>query len=436
MGPIAMSNKELHRAHVLGCVLEGQLPLQDAARLMGVTYRQARRLKRKMEKQGPQGLAHGNRGRPPPNRIEPAVKRRILELAAGPYAGVNDTHFQELLAEREDVTIGRETLRGILRQAGHPPKRRRRVKKHHRRRERSPSKGLMVLWDGSPHRWFGPRQPSCTLMAIVDDADGELIHAFFCRAETTEAYLRLLQGMIRRRGLPVCIYMDRHSALRRNDKYWSLQEQLAGERKPTQVGMALEELGIEGIFARSPQAKGRIERLFGTLQDRLLAEMKLDGIADIEAANEYLSNRWIHRYNKRFVAKPTNKKSSFRSARGLELKRILSFRYEATVANDNTVSVGGITIQIPPGQHNRGYAKALVDVRQHLDGSWSVYYHDNRIARAKPTPVTEPLRYRRKSRKKQMARGAFEEVFVYSPETSTTPEDIFARQLTGPIASA
>jgi hypothetical protein len=343
------------------------------------------------------------------------MRQEILAWVEDRYAGFNDTHLTEILAEREGISIGRETLRSILRAAGHRPKRKRRPKRHHRRRERSASRGLMVLWDGSSHRWFGDEKPAVTLMAAIDDADGELLAAFFTPQETSEAYLRLLQALVLYRGIPVSIYQDRHSALRRNDDSWSLEEQLAGRQRPTQVGQALEDLAIHPIFALSPQAKGRVERLFGVLQDRLLAEMHLDGITTLEAANRYLQERWIRRYNRRFRKAPRSRDSTYRSHRGVDLHRILAFRYEAVVLNDNTVRLGGITIDIPPGPRDRSYAKARVDVRQHLDGSWTVYYHDQFIAKAPPSSVAEPLRYLKHTTGNKRTKAARQELFVYLP---------------------
>ena len=413
-----MSSKELTRYQVLGGVLEGQLALQDAASVMGVTRRQARRLLQRLREHGPEGLVHGNRGRAPSNRTSDELREQILAWVEDRYAGFNDTHLTEILAEREEVAIGRETLRGILRAAGHKPKRKRRPKRHHRRRERSATKGLMVLWDGSPHRWLGEDQPAITLMAAVDDADGELVAGFFVPQETSEAYLRLLRRVLRRRGIPASIYQDRHSALRRNDDSRSLEEQLAGRQRPTQVGQALDDLGIQPIFALSPQAKGRVERLFGVLQDRLLAEMRLDGVATLEAANRYLEDRWIRRYNRRFRKAPRSQSSTYRSPSGIDLHQILAFRYQATVLNDNTVRLGGLTIDIPPGPRDRSYAKARVDVRQHLDGTWTVTYDDQTIAQHPASPLAEPLRYlKRGGPRSRRTKAARQELFVYLPET-------------------
>ena len=420
MERIAMSSKELARYRVLGGVLEGQLALQDTADALGVSARHARRLLKRLRERGPAGLVHGNRGCTPSNRTPDELREQILGWVEDRYAGFNDTHLTELLAEREEISIGRETLRSILRAAGYRAKRKRRPRRHHRRRERSAQKGLMVLWDGSPHRWLGDEEPPITLMAAVDDADGELLAAFFAPQETSEAYLRLLRAVLLRRGIPVSIYQDRHSALRRNDDSWSLEEQLAGRQRPTQVGQALEDLGIHPIFALSPQAKGRIERLFGVLQDRLLAEMRLDGITTLEAANTYLERRWIRRYNRRFHKAPRSPDSAYRSRRGADLHKLLAFRYEAVVLNDNTIRLGGLTIDIPPGPHGRSYAKARVDVRQHLDGSWTVYYHHQIIAQAPTSPVSEPLRYLKSSTGHKRTKAARHELFVYLPNTQPT----------------
>jgi transposase len=425
MERIAMSQKELSRVQVLSLVLEGQLALQNGAARLGVSVRQARRLLRRLEQGGAESLVHGNRGRPPANRLDQETRDRLLAFAKTTYADCNDAHLVELLAQREGLAIGRETLRALLRRHGIGPKRRRRPRQHHRRRQRSEAKGLLVLWDGSPHRWLGPEHAEITLMAAVDDADGELLAALFAPQETSLAYLQLLAQLVRNHGIPAAIYQDRHSALRRSDDSWSLEEQLAGRRRPTQVGMALEDLAIRPIFALSPQAKGRVERLFGVLQDRLLAEMRLDGIESLDAANAYL-RAWLPRYNQRFRTGACP--NSFRSARKLDLRKILAFRYRATVLNDNAVRLGGITIDIPPGPRKRGYAALKVDVRQHLDAAWTVYYQDKILATAQPTALHEPLRYR----KRPQHRGATSETLLYLP---TTP-DTFPRLLGGQIASA
>jgi transposase len=412
---IAMSQKELSRTRVLALVTEGHVLLPQAATSMGVSERQARRLLRRYEKAGAAGLAHGNRGRPAPNRIADETRQRILELVKKKYAGFNDTHLCEVLAEREKIVLGRETLRSLLRSAGQGPKRKRRARPHRRRRDPRACRGMMVQWDGSWHPWLGPGHPKWTLMAAVDDADGKVESAFFTPRETSAAYFRLLEGVLKRSGIPQSVYQDRHGALRRNDGYWSLEEQLAGEQTPTQVGEALRELGIEPIFARSAQGKGRIERFFGVAQDRLVAELCSRGIEGMEEANAYLASEWLADFNRRFGRVPRKAESAYRSVRGLDLRQILSFRYQRVVSNDNVVVLGDVEISIPPGPRRRSYAKARVDVRQHLDGGWSVYYQGERIAESDATVLSEPQRVRVKTRRSRPAKGADEAVLVYFP---------------------
>jgi hypothetical protein len=245
-------------------------------------------------------------------------------------------------------------------------------------------------------------------MAAMDDADGELLWARFYPSETSVGYLEMLEGVARNHGLPAAVYGDRHSALWRNDDHWSLEEQLRGEQSPTQVGMALRDLGVESIPAGSPQAKGKIERLFGVLQDRLVAEMALAGIEELDAANAWLPE-YRATYNRRFAQRAARPGSLFRRPTGVDLETICAFRYEATVGNDNAVRLGGLVIDIPPGPGGRGYAKAKVEVRQLLDGSWRVFYRGRGIAEHEATEVRDPQR-RRRGRK---AKGASDWTYVY-----------------------
>jgi hypothetical protein len=201
------------------------------------------------------------------------------------------------------MVLSRETVRGIRRGARIGPKRRRRAKRHRKRRERMAQEGWMVLWDGSPHLWFGEEYPLGCLMAAMDDATGRLLAAQFFPFEGTSGYFWLLKQIVKHDGIPVSIYQDRHGTLHRNDDHWSLEEQLAGRQDPTQVGLALEALGIHPMFALSPQAEGRMERLFGVLQDRLIAELRLAGMIIIPKANRFLKS-FIKRFNRRFAIHP------------------------------------------------------------------------------------------------------------------------------------
>lgn len=409
---IVLSGKEVRRLQLLQLVSAGKLTLVSAAEKLGLGYRQAKRLRRRLEEQGPRALAHGNRGRHPPNRLDPELGRQIVRLAQEKYALFNDSHFREMLASEEGIRVGRETVRSLLRSAGIGPKRKRKARRHHRRRPRKAQEGLMMLWDGSPHAWFGSEHPPCCLMAAMDDATSKVLAARFESEECGVGYLELLGRVVRRHGIPQSIYQDRHGALQRNDDWWSLEEQLAGRRDPTQVGAALAALGIEPIRALTPQAKGRVERLFNTLQDRLVAEMSLQGIETIEAANRFLANGFLRRFNRRFAVPAQRVERAYAAVpQGLDLKRVISFGYRATVHNDNTVRLGRLTIDIPPGPGRRSYAKARVEVRQLLDGSWRVYYRDCVIAQHGRTPLREARRVR--GPHKKSLKGVRETLWVY-----------------------
>jgi transposase len=422
---IAMSQKERQRYHLLKMVVEGNITLQDAGRLMAISYRHAKRLKRKLVSEGARGLVYGNRGRPSAKALDSELSKRIIELSRKTYARFNDTHFTEKLNEVEGITVSRDTVRRLRRTNGIGPKRKRRAPKHHQRRARKPQAGMMVLWDGSPHRWFGKNKPPCCLMAAIDDATSELLDAFFIPYECSFGYMKLLAHLVTRYGIPCSIYQDRHGSLHRNDENWTLLEQLNGEQEPTQVGGCLKSLGITPIFALTPQAKGRVERLFGVLQDRLIAELELQDITEMDAGNTFLTEHFIAEHNRRFAVAPELSHRAWRRVpRDVDLERSFSFRYQAVVGNDNAVRLGGMVIDIPEGPRKRGYAKARVEVRQLLDGSWRVYHKNTLIAQTDPTPLREPIRAR--PRKKSRARAASEEQWVYM--ASAVRGDIFIAQ--------
>jgi transposase len=284
----------------MSLVEAGKITLKEAAEKIGRSYRQAKRIWKRVKEKGGKGLIHGNTGKPSNHRTPEDLREKVLQLSQRRYGECNDTHFTEMLTEREKVGLSRETVRKIRRQAGMVSKRKRRPMRHRKRRERKAQEGWMVLWDGSPHRWFGPDPPPCCLMAAIDDATGAILVARFFPFEGTEGYLWLLRQIVTRYGIPVSIYQDRHGSLKRNDDHWTLEEELAGRQKPTQVGQALRALGIQPIFALSPQAKGRIERLFGTLQDRLGAELNLAKATTPQQGNNLLPT-FLRRFNRRFA---------------------------------------------------------------------------------------------------------------------------------------
>jgi transposase len=252
----------------------GELTVGQGAQVLGLSERQARRLRRRMEKLGQAGMVHGNRGRASKRQTPRSEVARVVKLAQKKYVKFNDQHLTDMLVEFEGMQLSRSTVRRVLREAGIKAARGRRPPRHRQRRERKAQAGVMVLWDGSPHAWLEERGPTLCLMGAIDDATSELLPgAHFVAQESSAGYLRVLREIVASKGIPMSAYGDRHSALRRNDDHWTLEEELRGEQDPTHVGQALKTLEIERIDALSPQAKGRVERLWGTLQDRLVSEL-------------------------------------------------------------------------------------------------------------------------------------------------------------------
>ena len=277
MENVTLKPKEQTRLQVLNSLLAEHMTLDQAATLMGVSPRHTRRILADYRKHGAASLAHGHRGRKPANAIPETTRSRVVHLARTVYEGANHTHLSELLSEREGLDMGRTTLRCILVNVGLSSPRRRRPPKHRVHRQRMPREGMLVQMDGSYHRWLGEDGPQFTILFAVDDATGCVPGALFCDHEDTSSYFLLMQGLIRRRGIPLALYTDRHAVFKHRSEY-----QPAGT--PTQFGRAMEELGTQLIFALSPQAKGRVERTAGTFQDRLVSELRLVGVATIDRA--------------------------------------------------------------------------------------------------------------------------------------------------------
>lgn len=398
MRGLILSQQEQARLQVLNSVLEKRCSMVEAASLLRVSERHGWRLLAAYRREGATALAHGNRGRQPPHSTPEAVKGRVQELAQDPYAGFNHTHLAEVLAEREGIVLSRATVQRILSAAGLKSPRQRRPPQHRCRRERYPQEGMLLQTDGSRHDWLEGRGPYLTLIAAIDDATGTVPYALFREQEDTQGYFRLLKEIIQHKGIPLALYSDRHGIFQRSPQEpETLAEQLAGEREPTQLGRALRELGIESILARSPQAKGRIERLWGTLQDRLVAELRLAGAACLEQANQVLWD-YLPRFNARFGVPAAQPGSAYRPAAGLDLAGVLGFKYQRTVAKDNTVRFVGHSLQLLPGLERLSYARARVEVQERLDGSLVVCYQGQVIAtrEAPPHPVT--LRARKGAR--------------------------------------
>ena len=304
-------------------------------------------------------------------------KQLILNLARSKYQGFNDSHLAEKLRVEENLAVSRETVRRLLRAAKLASPQKRRPRRYRSRRPPRPRFGMMALADASRHDWLEGRGPELTLLGFQDDATGQILAAHFqLEAENTLGYLRALGAMIATHGVPLSLYRDRHSIFQRNDPHWTLAEQLAGKQAPTQLGRALEELGIEQIPAYSPQAKGRIERAWRTCQDRLVSELRLARAATLPQANAVLA-RFCADYNQRFARPAAESVRDFRSLpRRFDLARCLALHYQRVVAADHTVTLGAHAIALPPLPGHRGYAGETVELAHHLDGRLHIYRGD------------------------------------------------------------
>jgi len=402
-----MSQEHWKRLDIVRRLETGTITVGEAALMLGLSTRQAQRLWKAYAATGPAALVHGNTGRAPWNRSAGKVHASVLSLYRGKYAGFNDQQFTEMLVENEALAVSRPTVQRWLREAKLGPAKKRRPPRHRRRRDRKPQAGLMIQWDGSRHDWLEGRGPMMCLLGAIDDATSELLPgAHFVEQESAAAYLHTMLAIARTKGLPCSAYGDQHGALRRNDDHWTLEEEIRGEQDPTQVGRAMKALGVELIFALSPQAKGRVERLWGTLQDRLTSQLRLCGTRTMADANSVLE-RFRAKHNRRFAVAPADAAAAWRRVpKTLDLDRACSFSYVATVLNDNTVRLNGHVIDIPPGTGGRSYARARVDVRQLLDGSWRIYTQDDQLIATAPATELGELRAR-PQRKRSASSRAF-----------------------------
>ncbi len=333
-----MNKQEQTRLQILNSLLADHMTIAQAATLMGVSARHTWRLRAAYRKDGAAALAHGHRGRRAPNTTPEETKAEALRLARTRYSGTNHTHLSELLREREGIDIARSTLRRILVEAGLVSPRRRRPPKHRVRRQRMPLEGMLVQIDGSYHKWLGDRGPQFMLLLAVDDATGKVANALFCEYENIRDYFLLLRGLIESYGIPIALYTDRHSVFKHVPGG-------GAPSAPTQFSRAMDELGIQMIFALSPQAKGRVERVAGTFQDRLVAELQLADATTIGDANVVLK-AFIDHFNERFGVPAREPEVAYRPVdKETCLDRVLCFKHRRKVAKDNTVKYRRSTLK-------------------------------------------------------------------------------------------
>jgi hypothetical protein len=383
METFSMSRKEVPRAGLLKAALAGRITNAQGARALTLSVRQFRRLKKRFRAQGAAGVLHALRGRPGNRRVPAAAREEIVRLMTTTYAGFNDVHLTEKLRELHALTVSRSTVRALRVASGRPPTRQRSAPKHRSRRARKPALGQLAQLDASPFAWFEARGPAATLHGIIDDATSTPLALWFRPTEDLHGYVAVLDRTCRVYGVPVELYGDRLNIFARNDPHWTLAEELQGHQDPTHFGLMLHALGIGFIRAHSPQAKGRIERLWGTLQDRLTSELRLRAISTLAAANAFLP-AFLADFTRRFARPPADPTPVWRRP-PRDLADVLSCRYRRTVDHDNTVPLGPRWVQIPPGPRRRSYAGCRVDVRERLDGSVGVFYRDTLIA-TQPSP--------------------------------------------------
>jgi hypothetical protein len=384
---IALSQEERDRLHVLRELEQGRLRQVVAAQRMKLSDRQVRRLLLRLRAEGDRAVIHGLRGRPSNRKFDGSFQRRVLARVGQRYADFGPTLAAEHLAQ-EGLALSHETLRKWMTQAAFWHPRCQRVKKAHVWRERKASFGELVMQDSSPFRWLEDRGPACQLIAVIDDATSR-IYAHLVEHDTTEENLRTFGGWLQRYGRPLAHYTDKNSIFRSN-RPPAISEQLQGAAARSQFGRALKELGIEWIAAHSPQAKGRIERLFETLQDRLVKEMRLAGIDSIQGANHFLETRFLPEWERRFTVAPRNPRNAHRPlGREQRLEEILSVRVVRKVAQDHTVSWEGNLWGVIREEVCAGLRGAAVEIERRLDGSHWLRYR-GRYLHLRPCP--EPLR--------------------------------------------
>ncbi len=393
MSQVTLTMRDQKTLQVLTLLKEGHMTGQQAAEELGLSRRQVWRKLQAFRAQGVASVPHGNRGRKPANALPGPLREQVVALALSKYAAYNHHHLQGQLAENEGLHLSVASVRRLRQEAGLASPRRRRAPKHRSRREPKAQAGMMLQVDGSPHPWFGPHRPACCLLAAVDDATSRVCGATFRQEEDTVGYMLLMRHVIRKHGVPLSLYSDGHSTFFVNPNTEpTVEEQLRGEPPLTQLGRAAQELAIRLLRAHSAQAKGRVEKLFNTFQDRLLAELATQGITDIDAANAFLP-RFLERYNRRFAKPAADPTSAFREAPSTaDLDRILCLHFPRVVAKDHTITFGNRRLPVAANSQ-LSYARKRILVRVSLRGQLSYWLGDQCLGkgpRATGTLTTDP----------------------------------------------
>ncbi len=364
---LTMSQKDIKRLHIIQKVVEKSLRQVEAARILKLSDRQVRRIQRRVEEHGANGIKHGSCGKRSRNATDEKFKEKVLGLYRNKYERFGPTLASEKLLGKDKVRISRESLRKWLIEEG-LWQRQRKGRGHRQWRQRKSHCGEMVQMDGSHHDWLEGRGPRLVLMGYIDDATGRVFGRFY-EYEGTIPAMDSFKRYIHRYGIPTSLYLDRHSTYKNSGKP-SLEEQLAGEEPLSEFERVLKELGVEVIHANTPQAKGRVERLFRTLQDRLVKELRLEGAKNIQEANDCL-DRYLPEFNRRFSITATETGDLHRGlSKVIRLESIFCFRRAHTLRNDFTVADQRKLYQVL----ERTQAKE-VEVQENLDGQIKLVAH-------------------------------------------------------------
>jgi len=382
---LILTMKEVNRYKVISEVIKGYLKVEDAARALNRSQRQVYRIKAAVVKEGAKAVIHKNKVKRGPRWLTDKVKAKIRYLYQTKYQGFNITHMTEFLNEEEKIKTSRESVRHALIEAGlyakwkkHP--------KHRSWREPRSREGQMLQFDTSDHDWLEGRGPKLNLIGGIDDATSNCPGARFALSDSCIENMRVLKYIVETKGIPLSFYCDKDSNFKTTRAQGVHYELKGQDYNLTQIARALEELGIEIIYANSAQAKGRVERAWGTFQDRLCSELRLHKISTPHGANHYLLEEFLPKHNRKFAHPAKEQGSAYMPVpKGLNLNNVFCIKEERTVASDNTISYNSKYYQLLPNEYRISFTKARVMVHEWLDGSIHIFYKGKEL-KNKPIP--------------------------------------------------
>ena len=362
-GILAMSQKEVDRIHIIKKIEEKELKVEEGAKLIGISTRQTYRVLKKVREEGSKGVIHKLRGKKSNRGYPGGLKVKVIEIYRKNYSDYGPSLYSEQLVENHNISVDHETIRRWLRDKAITTSMRKK-RAHRKKRERRSCCGEMLQFDGSHHDWFEGRAAECCLLNCVDDSTGK-IHLRFAVSENTQDVLLTLWEYVRKNGIPRSIYTDRFKVYK-------------AEGKLTDFGRAMKELNVETIYAHSPQAKGRVERVNRTLQDRLVKALRREGISNIAEANKYLRRKFIKEYNRKFAVN-LEVPDVHRKPDGYDLKNIFCYKTTRRVRNDYTINLAGGYIQLLKGKSVLPRPKQDVTISKWLNGEMHIYFNSHQL---------------------------------------------------------